>query len=252
MSMPSKTSSGGSKGFRLGLLIASVVGLVTGGMAWYQVEQERQIDLEDLNRRAHALAHQLSDTILASLSLPDAKAKENLAADVQGHSRLIGYAVFRGDGRPLTSGKDAAEFFHVLQEPVNRALNSKAEVIEQLRSGDTGIHMLAYPLHDPSGLIQGVLVVLHETSHLEARATTRLLRFVSWIFVVTLLLAILVGTATWAVYERPLQHLADWMRRLRTGNIADAPPRGLPTELLASESDRLAASFRAARAAGQT
>jgi trehalose 6-phosphate synthase len=40
------------------------------------------------------------------------------------------------------------------------------------------------------------------------------------------------------------------MRRLRTENAPEAPPRGLPTSLLASESNRLAASFRAARSAG--
>jgi trehalose 6-phosphate synthase len=46
-----------------------------------------------------------------------------------------------------------------------------------------------------------------------------------------------------------LQDLAEWMRRLRTENAAEAPPAGLPIALLASESVRLAASFRAARAA---
>ena len=57
--------------------------------------------------------------------------------------------------------------------------------------------------------------------------------------------------ATWLTYERPLHKLADWMRRLRTENVGEAPPSGLPSEMLVSETGRLAASFRAARSTGQ-
>jgi trehalose 6-phosphate synthase len=67
----------------------------------------------------------------------------------------------------------------------------------------------------------------------------------------TLLLMTLIVGATWALYDRPLKNLAEWMRQVRTDAAAPgAPPVGLPVELLATESDRLAASFRAARAAG--
>ena len=41
------------------------------------------------------------------------------------------------------------------------------------------------------------------------------------------------------------------MRRLRVENVADAPPPELPSPLLRSESDRLAASYRAARSSGR-
>jgi trehalose 6-phosphate synthase len=97
------------------------------------------------------------------------------------------------------------------------------------------------------------VVVLHDATHLEERTTSRLLRSTFWVVGMALLLMTLVVGTTWAMYDRPLHHLAEWMGRVRTGDAAgEAPPVGLPVALLASESDRLAASFRAARAAGST
>ena len=220
--MPARTLSNASKGLRNGFLIAGIVGLVTCVMAWFQFEQERRIDLEDLDRRAHVLAHQISDSVLSALALPESKAKEELASDLQGYRRLIGFAVYLPDGRLLSSGKGVMEFSDVLQEPVKRALQTGDEITELLRSHDSSIHVLAYPVRDSAGQIKGVLVALHETSHLEIRASNRLMRFAFWIIIVTLLLTTLVVGTNWVVYERPLQNLADWMQRLRTGSVNES------------------------------
>ncbi len=239
-----------SKGVRLGLLIAGTVGLATAAMAWFQVQQERSIDEEDLHRRAQVLAYQISDSVRDALSRPDPEARKALANDLEGYRRLIGFAVFRGDGRMVMSGKGVTEFAAELQGPVTRALRDGNEISETIRSSGSSTHILACPLSQADGSVQGVVAVLHDTVHLEERATSRLMRFAFWILIVTLLLMTLVGAANWAIYDRPLRNLAQWMRRLRTGNAAEAPPVGLPVELLATESNRLAASFRAARAAG--
>jgi trehalose 6-phosphate synthase len=236
---------------RIGLLIAGVIGLATAAMAWLQVEHERRIDEEDLERRAHALAHQISSVVQEALVLHDPEAKKALANDLEGYRRLIGFAVFRADGRLLTSGKGVTEFISVVEPSVTQALEGKHDVVTKMRTHDLSTHLLAHPLRESSGgEVKGVLVVLHDVSHLEDRANSRLMRFAFWILIVTLLLVTLVVGITWAAYDRPLQNLAEWMRRLRTGTAAEAPPLGLPVELLASESDRLAASFRAARATG--
>jgi trehalose 6-phosphate synthase len=248
--MALRTLAGVSKGLRIGLLIAGIVGLATGAMAWLQVEQERRIDEEDMERRSHVLAHQLARDVQEALALPDAEARVALVDELQGYRRLIGFAVVRSDGRMLAMGKGVTEFIDELQRPVERALRDNTEVSEKVRSHDSFVHVLANPVRDASGTVKGVLVVLHDMAHLEDRATSRLMRFAFWILIVTLLLLTLVVATTWLVYDRPLHNLAEWMRRLRTGDAAEAPPGRLPVELLTSESDRLAASFRAARAAG--
>jgi trehalose 6-phosphate synthase len=239
-----------TKSLRISLLIAGVIGLATGAMAWYQVQRELRIDLEDVDRRAHVLAHQLSDTVRDALKGPDAEVADALGPRLEGYRRLIGFAVFRPDGRLVASGKAVTEFSDSMKSAVTQALRGEVEVIETVRSHGSYVHIWASRLQEPGGGVKGVLVALHDVSNLDDRYAARLVQFAFWILIVTLLLMTLVVAATWTAYDRPLQNLADWMRRLRTENVPESPPRGLPTALLASESDRLAASFRAARSAG--
>jgi trehalose 6-phosphate synthase len=245
-----KSLAHATKSLRIALLIAGVVGLVTGAMAWYQVKRERRLDLDDVDRRAHVLAHQLSNAVSDALAEPDTEVGKALATRLEGYRRLIGFGVYRPDGRLVASGKAVPEFSDSLKGPVAKALRGDPEVIETTRSHGSYVHIWASRLQDPDGSVKGVLVALHDVSHLDDRANGRLVQFAFWILILSLLLMTLVVATTWTAYDRPLQNLAEWMRRLRTDNIPESPPAGLPTELLTCESDRLAASFRAARSVG--
>ncbi|MBI5862917.1 MAG: trehalose-6-phosphate synthase [Planctomycetes bacterium] len=238
------------RGTRIGLLIAAVVGLTTGAMAWFQVQRERRIDEEDLDRRAHATAHQMSWFARQTLALPDSEAADEIEGRLGGYRRVLGFALYRADGRVLASGAGVSEFDQEIQPQVERALKTRSDVSEAVRSRDALVHVLAYLVKDPKDSVQGVLVVLHDMEFIEQRAMERLVQFGFWVLLVTLLMVVLVAGSTWLLYERPLRHLAEWMQRVRTDDAPEAPPRGLPVALLASESGRLAASFRAARSAG--
>lgn len=246
-----KAGSQISKSLRIGILIAGIVGTTTGLLAWYQVHHERAIDLEDINRRAHALAHQLAFTVRETFARPDEEAHRTLASRLEGYGRLIGFAIYRKDGQPVASAKGASDYTDILDRLVKQALASDAEIMEVVHSHGPLIHILAVPVIDTGGSASGVLAVLHDVSYIDERAAGRLIQFAFWTLVVTFLVVTVVFGTGWLAYERPLRNLADWMRRLRLENAAEAPPRGLPSALLESESDRLAASFRAARSAGR-
>jgi alpha,alpha-trehalose-phosphate synthase [UDP-forming] len=231
----------------MGFLIAGVVGLATVGVAWFQWQTEGRIDRDDLDRRARSLAHQIKENVQDALSHPDDQAAKLLASQVEGHSRLIGYAVFRPDGHKVAAGKGITEYLDEIQPIAAQALSERPEVIQTIRSYETVVHALAIRLLDDTGGPRGVLVVMHDIAHLEERGATRLIHFAFWILFVTFILIVLVVGVTWSAYERPLNELAEWMRRLRTEDVTGAPPSNLPVALLASESERLADSFRAAR-----
>ncbi|OGI51094.1 MAG: hypothetical protein A3B81_05690 [Candidatus Muproteobacteria bacterium RIFCSPHIGHO2_02_FULL_65_16] len=235
---------------RLGLLIAAIIGIATVFFARYQIESERQIDLEDVARRAHALGQQLAPAVERALALPDTQARQQLRTRLEGYRRLLGYAVFRPDGRLVASGKALAEFADKIEAPAKAAAAGGGEYGEVIRAAGMPVHVLALPVPVSDASAKGVLVVAHDVSYIEERATGRLVQYVAWIFIITLLAVTLVGGTTWFSYERPLKLLANWMRRLRTENVADVLPRGLPSPVLQSETDRLAASFRAARSTG--
>jgi alpha,alpha-trehalose-phosphate synthase [UDP-forming] len=237
-----------SRGLRMGLLIAATVGIAAAGLAWYQARQEKQIDMEDQDRRAHALAYQIKDGVQQTLRGSDNDAAKELAPLIEGHRRLLGFAVFRSDGQRVAVAKELTEFTEQMDSGVKRVLNGEPELIYHAHSAEGSIHILAMPLRNEQQRLEGVLVGVHDIAHLEARAATRQFQYGFGILVVVVLLVIMVAVIARTSYEKPLQHLAEWMQRVRTGDGSEPPPRGLPVALLASESERLAASFRAVKA----
>lgn len=239
-----------TRSLRVGFFVAAIIGLATGTFAWHQVESERKIDLEDVDRRAHVLAQQLSVSVANALELPEKSMRDALAPRLDGYRRLLGYAVFHADGSLIIAGKDVADFTGQLSSAAQRAAEGSDEAVQQGYFQGMPVYVLAVPLKGANGAVNAVLAVVHDVSYIQERATSRLVRYAFWILIVTLLAVMLVVGATWFTYERPLHKLAEWMRRLRTENVTESPPRGLPSALLRSESDRLAASFRAARTTG--
>ena len=241
-----------SKAIRLSVLVAGMAGLAVGFMAWQQVKLEHRSSLDDLSRRARAIAFRASLTVKETLKHPDMEAARSLGTRLDGHSRLLGLAVYRPDGRLLASGSALDDYLGALTVPVTRALSTQAEVVEMAPAGDIQLHILATPIRDGQGAIGGVLVALHDASYLDDRMTEGLVRGAFWILVITMLLMTVTAALTWTVYERPLRLLTGWMRRLRVENAADEPPPALPDSALATETDRLAASLRAARSSSWT
>ncbi len=238
-----------ARSFRLGLFVAAVLGTATGLFAWNQVEGERRIDLDDVTSRAYALSQQHAGRVSTALELPEDEARQSLEGRLEGYRRLLGYAVFRADGALIGAGQAMFDFSREIEAAARDAMRSNEEAVRVTRAAGTRIHILAEPV-PAAGPAVGALVVVHDVSYLDDRATARFAQYAFWILIETLLAVALVVGTTWMAYERPLSKLAEWMRRLRVDNVAEAPP-GLPTRQLRSETDRLAASFRAARSTGR-
>jgi trehalose-6-phosphate synthase len=236
-----------AKTLRAAVLVAGVIGLLAGSYAWYQVGAERRIDLEDVDRRARALAHQQSVTVSNFLSGPDAEVALLLGSRLDGFGRLLGYAVYGTDGRLLAAGKAVKDYADPVPSVVAAVVAGGSEATETIPTERLPVRVSAFRVESPEGTFRGVLLVYHDISYIDDRSTARLVRSVFWILLMTFLLTILIVAFTWLAYDRPLKDLAQWMRRLRTEDLVEAPPRGLPHDMLTSESDRLAASFRAAR-----
>ncbi len=236
---------------RMGLLIAALIGLFIGALAWFQIERERRNDLEEMDRRAYVIAHQMAYPAQVALQLPDSEAVTAFGSMLEGYRRLIGLAVYRTDGRLVAAGKGVADFADVLQQAVGKTQAERKDTVEIRRTADAHIHLLVSVIRAPDGQPQGALAVLHDLVGLDERATHRQALFGFWIGFIVLSLLILTVAGAWVLYDRPLNRLAEWMRRLRTDDEVGAPPIELPVARLASESDRLAALFRTARTAHQ-
>lgn len=237
---------------RIGLAVALLVGVLSAISAWLQVDWERRTDLDEMDRRASVIAHQTVYAVQTALQLPDGEAIIALGSTLEGYRRLLGLAVYRADGRLVAAGKGVAEFASLLQTSVQQVLKEGKDRIAVEHNVDLPLHVLATLIRAPEGQAEGVLVVVQDLSYVDERATTRLYQMGFRLIFLLVVLLVAVMVWAWLFYDRPLNRLADWMYQLRTGEGVEAPPPINPAlSRLTSESDRLAASFRAARLAHQ-
>ncbi|MCC6228455.1 MAG: trehalose-6-phosphate synthase [Phycisphaerales bacterium] len=202
--------------------------------------------MDDLERRAKLLAHRNAPAALAAISQPDPQAA--IGDRLDGHSRLLGMAIFRSDGQLAASGQGVSDTTAVMIEPAAEAIAHGEDFVALRRAKDGSTHVLARPLTNAAGAPVGALVVLHDALYLDDRLTRGMVQGLLLSIAIGMSMFLLTTGLAWTLFERPLHNLAAWMRRLRFGNLPELPPRGLPVGRLADETAHLAASFRAARA----
>ncbi len=240
-----------SKSLRFGVVLATLAAIVVGALLWTQTRREYAQSIDDLNRRSQLLAFRIESLAKAALLMDENTAAALLSDRLDGHSRLFGMAIFRPDGSLLAAGEGIRELAPTIQPVVSASLRSATEAASVVRESQGTTHISVRPVVDSKREQLGAIAVLHDAQYVEDRMTRGLLRSLFWSLAVGLGTFLVTTGLAWAIFERPLLLLADWMRRLRFGSTPEMPPKGLPVSRLADESVHLAASFRAARSKEQ-
>jgi trehalose 6-phosphate synthase len=230
--------------------IVGVTGLVLGATAIVQARLERRSSLDNLERRARAVTAALMP--LAEEGLGQRRLDPTMLANrFNGTSRTLGVVLCRADGSVAALSpavKDVASCASpVLRAPLERGLDTAAVL------GVTGakVHLFAVAVHGDSGEIRGALGVFHDAAFIDGQVQSR----ITWAALVLAVLALLISITTlgsaYSVFGRPLNALASWMQRLRLDEELEDPPPAVPLRSLAMESERLGASFKAARSSAR-
>ncbi|HEY3933100.1 MAG TPA: trehalose-6-phosphate synthase [Gemmatimonadales bacterium] len=249
-STPPRVRSQTSRSFRAAVIIAVAFGLGATVLKWHQTEVQKAQDVAEVDRRARDLANGLLTPVREALARHDSAAALALTPRLEGFGKVIGFAVYRSNGQLFASARAVKGLADTLPTALTEGLKGESEAVAAARWQGLPVRLFAIPVLGEGGGERGVLVVVHDVSYISDLATQRLTRSAFWILFLMLLLMMLVVATTWLVYDRQLHKLAEWMRRLRTENVPESPPPGLPVALLVSESNRLAASLRAARSVG--
>lgn len=83
---------------RFGFLMAVIGILSTAGVVWLQARQEYATSVDDLDRRAGLVLYRVAPAARLALSVVDNTAPEVLGDRLEGHSRLLGLALYRENG----------------------------------------------------------------------------------------------------------------------------------------------------------
>lgn len=235
-----------TKSLRFGLFIATLAAIGTATVIWFQVHADQREGLGDLTKRAQLLGYRLAP--LAGQALKEPGTAAGVMGDrLDGHSRLLGMAVYGEDGGLVAAGEGLSETARAIEDVVRRGIRDDDEVSELLVVDGGSTHVLVQPVRDQAGQARGAVAVLHDALYLEDRKHRGIIRGMLWAAGVGFAMFLATTGTAWLVFERPLHKLAEWMRRLRFGNTPESPPKGLPVSRLRDETVHLAASFRAAR-----
>ncbi len=234
--------------FSLVIAAATVVFVSTG----FQARQEQVRLEEELGRRANVLAESLQESAEPLVSSENLEGLRRLVQRFGDRERLAGIAVYANDGRPLAITSSLPATFQRLPDVAHEALQADQGQGTFLVDGERRWHLQILPIHHVDQ-VSGALVLFHDASFIDTQRN-RLWRqnFVRLLFHVLLISLITLLIVQWNLL-RPLSKTIEWIRRLRTGELAEheALPKGGLFGPLAREVTHIAKSLMAARAAAE-
>ncbi len=234
---------------RVGVALVVIMTGAAAATSYFQTAQERVRLQEELARRAAVLAQDAKIWAQPALSQGPAPDLKPFIEDLRQKERLIGAAIYdaKGSAIVLTASLDRA-----LPTPpaaVFRALETgrEVDVIEPFLGRPT--HVFVLPFKEARTLT-GAIALFQDAGHLH----DLLLRFWWDNFARALAQALVISLATLAIIRlmirRRVVSMAEWLKSLRTGQIAAEAPRMSRADLfapLAREAGALAQSFTEAK-----
>ncbi len=219
--------------------------------AYFQVNQERGDLQQELARRARALALEGQVEPLIRSSSTAALAAAVHRFDVA--EGLAGIAVYDSAGKPLVVTPGIKRELTAVPRVVTESLLRRIGEGEFIRLGGDRFHVYALPLTDGDGPA-GALAVFHDAAVIRAQLARSWFRTLERVLIQMLLITLVtLAVVRWNILA-PIEKLAEWTRRLRSGASADslgAPPKTGLFEPIAREVTTLARHLTAAKTAAE-
>jgi alpha,alpha-trehalose-phosphate synthase [UDP-forming] len=234
-------------------LIVSVV-VVSVVFAIIQVRRQKSLLRNDISRRAEILAESLQETIEPQFDrpVPD-KSLQRLVDRFGQRQNLKGIAVYNANGSALAITPGLPPTFQSRPPTATRAALRDASLDEFLKIDGAPMNVCAVPLHR-NGQAVGTLVLVHETSYIDAQVDRTLRDTLVSALVQTLFIGVLALVLVRVTLTGPLTRTAKWLRSLRTGQVHLPPKAGSQGEVfdqIHREVAHLARDLNAARATAE-
>ena len=235
---------------RLTISLICGVAAVSLGLAYYQTNSQTRVMRRDLERQALMLGESLARSAEPLVSEQSHDSLQHLVERFKDRESVAGIAAYNAAGNPLalTPGLDA--ILDRQPQLVLQALHNGWARTEFFQSGAGSFHIAALPLRNGTDII-GALAIVHDAAYIESRSNALWRRALLGVGMQTVLIAAITLLLVHLSVRRPMMHMAQWLRDLRTGT---ASPNGGPTgefEPIAREVTQLASSLSEARRAAQ-
>ena len=232
-------------------LLAAAV-LVASVFSYYQVQNERDLLVQELNIRANVLGESMQESVKEYIQSNAQVKLKRMVERFGNRARLVGIVVYDSLGVTLVSSSTLQPVFPATPAKVWESItrNQSISGIEKINGKQA--HLFIIPL-DLDSHVVGALLLYHDASFIDAKLDgiwrTNFIRLLTQIF---LMIIITVAVVRWSI-TGPIVQVANWMRGLRTGKTGQpiSLSRGDFLGPLSTEVSLLAKSLAQARASAQ-
>ena len=230
----------------ISLIIVCFFGIL--GFSYFRVTKEKEMLMDDLNRRARIIAKSLAPAGMRFLKNPPAGDEEDLAERLAGQGRTMGILLCGVDGKIVARSLALSDIGNCEGFIAGDETGSGSENIEKVflheESGMT-LHTLTYPLKDKNQNLIGTLTIVHEASYINERIRS----LIAWTTLSFAILAFFISAMTYLIsrrlFEKSIYKLLGWMKLEK--DMATPPPTESLLKPVAREVEKLTARLRSAR-----
>src|SRR3989338_7572323 len=235
--------------FILPILIIIATALVIFGTFQVRFEEERLMD--ELKRKARAVAESLDLAAKDALESKNLKRTQALAETFQNRERLQGCVIYDKDGNILALTERFSDWRDKEKPYLKAVLEGRLpdDALDELNG--YSLYRYALPIIDDENQILGAVEVIYDTAYIFANLSELWKRLSVTLFALIVSILIISLIIQRQIFTLPVQQLTEWFTNFQKGETDEQHPIKDKGDLgkLAGEVEQVALSLRVARRA---
>lgn len=233
--------------FILPILIMVALVLIVFGIFQVRSEEARLID--DLMRKARAVAESMDLSVKHVLENNDLRNARRLVEKFQRRERLQGCVIYNKDGNILAITERFSDWKEKEKPYIGEIIANKNPrgAIEKFKQYTVYSYILPVVSDDDSVL--GLVEIIYDTSYVFAQLTDLWRRINTALIIIVVMILTIALSLHRQIFISPVERLTEWFKRFQKGEIDGKHPIKDKGELskLASEVEQVALGLRVAR-----
>ncbi len=229
--------------------ILIIISLGFGLFGTVQVRLEEEKLLDDLQRKARAVAEAMDLSVQHILSTNNLRNANYLVEKFQNRERLQGCVIYTKDGEIFSITERFSDWKDKEKPYIKEVINDKEPRSSLESFKDYSLHSYTFPIVNDAGTSLGAVEIIHDTSYVFLRLS-EIWRSISVTLIGCVILIFLISLFLQKrIFILPIQQLTLWFKHFQKGEIDDNHPikdKDVFGEL-ASEVEQVALSLRVAR-----
>ena len=233
--------------FILPIVIIVSIGFTVFGVFQVRFEEEKMLD--DLKRKAKAVAESMELAVKYVLSNNDLRSAKSLVERFQARERLQGCAVYDNQGNIVAITERFEEWKEKDKPYVKEILENKTPRGELEAFKQYSVYSYVLPVEDDDNKLVGLVEVIYDTSYVFAMLVDLWRRISITLIIMVIAIGLIALLIQRQIFILPVKRLTQWFHYFQKGEIDFQHPIKEKGELgkLASEVEQVALSLRIAR-----